>query len=58
MNHVYTLNPLSSSPGGGGGGGLHINEDGGLILEGVLFYLETMMVSVVRKELEAQVQEV
>ena len=56
MNHVYTLNPL----GGGGvwGGGLNINEDGGLILEGVLFYLETMMVSVVRKELEAHVQEV
>ena len=54
MNHVYTLNPLSSSP---RGVGLHINEDGGLILEGVLFSLETMMVSVVRKELEAQVQE-
>ena len=40
------------------GGGGNINEDWGLILEGVLFNLEATMVSVRRKELEAQVQEV
>ena len=37
---------------------MNINEDWGLILEGVLFNLEATMVSVRRKELEAQVQEV
>ena len=70
MNDVFTLNPLLSPPrekGEGGGlfisspfekGGLNINIDRGLIWEGVLFNLETTMVSVLRKELEAQVQDV
>ena len=70
MNDVFTLNPLLSPPrwGWGGGaylfqahlrrGGLNINIDGELIWEGVLFNLETPMLSVLRKELEAQVQDV
>ena len=69
MNDVFTLNPLLSPPRGRGGGayllqahlrrgGLNINIDRGLIWEGVLFNLETTMVSVLRKELEAQVQDV
>ena len=55
--YLYRKSSIKFPREGGGGRG-NINEDWGLILEGVLFNLETTMVSVRRKELEAQVQEV